>query len=162
MEDTININKKSPAATFGQKAKQPSPLVLALVLTSILYVVVKQPFSNTSVAVSHSSQASAALSTSVENAVMQDLSQRSGLPKSALRIVEAKQLTWQNGCLEKSSSPSLCRNALVPGWQIIVASGKQRWVYRTDTAGVVIKFEQNNSGEKQNNPAIAIAGNIIF
>lgn len=155
--DNTNTNQKSSAATLDQTAKQPNPFFLALVLTSILYFAVKQPFSNTPVVLFNSSSNSSLLSPSVKNAVMQDLSQRLGLPKSALEIVEAKQLTWLDPCLGINDSRQLCMEALVPGWQVTVANGKNRWIYHTDTSGSLIKLDTHKPMIDLKNQGIAIA-----
>lgn len=152
-----NTNQKSSAATLEETAKQPNPFFLALVLTSILYFAVKQPISNPTIAVVDSSSTSSILSSSVKNAVMQDLSERSGLPKSALQIIEAKQLTWIDRCLEMKDTSDLCMEALVPGWQVTVASGKNRWIYHTDTSGSLIKLNTSKPSVDPKNQGIAIA-----
>ncbi|HEY9850572.1 MAG TPA: hypothetical protein V6D28_13990 [Leptolyngbyaceae cyanobacterium] len=154
---TNNTNQKSLAATLEETTKQPNPFFLALVLTGILYFAVKQPVSNNALAVANSSNHISILSPSVKNAVMQDLSQRSGLPKSALQIVEAKQLTWLDRCLEMKNSRYLCMDALVPGWQVIVASGKNRWIYHTDTSGSLVKLDSSQPIAEPKNQGIAIA-----
>jgi hypothetical protein len=36
----------------------------------------------------------------------------------------------------------MCTQAEVPGWRVVVASGKERWVYRTDVSGSMVKLDQ--------------------
>lgn len=148
----------SAAATISETVKQPRPFFLALVLTGVLYLGVKQPLPNSNVAVSKSFQTNTTLSSSVKSAVMRDLSQREKLPESVLQIVEARQLTWLNSCLNIDRSDVSCSKVLVPGWQITVASGKKRWVYFTNTSGSLVKL--NNSSKpspSRNTLEIAIA-----
>ncbi|MFB2921867.1 MULTISPECIES: hypothetical protein [Aerosakkonema] len=150
----------SAAATISETVKQPRPFVLALVLTGVLYFGVRQPLGNTNVAVSNSFQTNTTLSSSVKSAVMHDLSQREKLPESALQIVEARQLTWLNSCLNIDRTDVSCSKVLVPGWQITVASGKKRWVYFTNTSGSLLKLNMNNStkpSSSRNTLEIAIA-----
>ncbi len=82
---------------------------------------------------------------SVANAVFKDAASRSGLPHSALRIVDSKSQTWPDGCLGLSEPGMLCTLALVPGWQVKIASGRDHWVYRTNQSGSLVRFDQSAS-----------------
>jgi len=157
MENTIDTGAMK--VTPDQRARQPRPLVLALLLTSILCLGVKPSITNnTKIAVSDFSQEKV-LSEAVTNAVVQDLSKRSGLPESELTIVDAQQLTWSDRCLGVNESENFCTIAQVPGWQITVTSGKKRWVYRTNASGSVIKLNHRTATPKQNLQGFALATN---
>ena len=156
------ITTGSPAATLNQTAKQPRPFFLALLLTSALYFGVRQPVSHTAVAVSESSQTNTSLSVSVKDAVIRDLSQREALPKSALRIVQVKQLTWFDRSLNIVDSDVLCTQSLVPGWQVTVASREKRWIYLTNTSGSVVKLDNMIPSSSQKTEEAAIAMNFRF
>ncbi|MEB3277726.1 MAG: hypothetical protein VKK42_02240 [Lyngbya sp.] len=82
---------------------------------------------------------------SVANTVFQDAANRSGLPHSALRIVEAQSQTWPDGCLGLGEPGTLCTLALVPGWQVKIVSGRERWVYRTNESGSLMRLDQQAS-----------------
>jgi hypothetical protein len=73
---------------------------------------------------------------SIKASVLQDIAQRTNLEVSALRILKAEKTTWSNGCFGLKSE-QMCTQALVPGWQVIVASSNQTWAYRTDESGNV-------------------------
>jgi hypothetical protein len=153
----------STATLPNQTAKQPRPFVLAVLLTGILYFGVKPTLPNNSnISVSNSPQTATSLAQPVANAVLQDLSMRSGLPKSALRIVHAKQLTWQDRCLGLSDSSFVCTQAVIPGWWVTVASGSNHWFYRTDASGSVVKLEKGTPSPKEQSGGIAIARNFGF
>ena len=77
----------------------------------------------------------------VSNAVIQNLSQQTGIEASALKIVEAQQQTWANGCLGISSPGVPCAEGKVPGWEVVVASATQRWVYRSNMSGSLVKLD---------------------
>jgi len=79
---------------------------------------------------------------SIEAAVLQDAARRSGLSISALRIVQTQRRNWSDGCLGLGGPVDLCLNAIVPGWRVVVASGQQRWVYRTNQSGSVVKLDE--------------------
>lgn len=68
---------------------------------------------------------------SVRTAVLQDAAQRTD-QDSALRIVDAAEETWPDGCLGLGEPNDVCTAALVPGWEVEVTDGMQTWTYRTD------------------------------
>jgi S-layer homology domain len=77
----------------------------------------------------------------IASAVLENLSQQTGVPLSSLRVVEAQQKTWSDGCLGLGSPGLTCAQGLVPGWQVLVASDRQRWVYRTNLTGTLVKLD---------------------
>lgn len=81
------------------------------------------------------------LPTSVANAVFQDAAERTGLPHSTLEILEVQPQMWPDGCLGLAKPGVFCTLALVPGWEVTVASGQQRWVYRSNESGSVIRLD---------------------
>lgn len=73
----------------------------------------------------------ASLSSAIANEVLEEVSWRSGLPVSRLKIYWAENKTWGNGCFGLPGLIS-CIAAKTPGWQVTITDGgKQRWVYRT-------------------------------
>lgn len=86
-------------------------------------------------------KASANLPQSVADAVLQDASRRSRLPISKLRIVEAQQRQWSDGCLGLGGPEVLCAAVVVPGWLVAVEAGQQRLVYRSDSGSRVVLDE---------------------
>ncbi|OKH36698.1 hypothetical protein NIES2119_16875 [[Phormidium ambiguum] IAM M-71] len=89
----------------------------------------------------------------VSNAVIQNLSQQTGIEASALKIVEAQQQTWANGCLGISSPGVPCAEGKVPGWEVVVASATQRWVYRSNMSGSLVKLDAIATQNIANRPA---------
>lgn len=142
MED---INTRGSATeTIAKKVIQPHLVIQALAFTGILYFSVGQTPPNTTEGINSSAQTTATLSASISNSVLQHASQQSGLPTSALHIVQSQQQTWSDSCLGVNDFGVLCTQMIVPGWQVAVASGQQRWVYRTNTSGSVIKKERGS------------------
>ena len=82
---------------------------------------------------------------SVSNSVLREVSRRTSLPTSNFRIVESQRRNWSNGCLGLSSPGIACTEAIVPGWRIVVANGQQRWVYRTNESGSLVKLDTEGS-----------------
>ncbi len=81
---------------------------------------------------------------SVANAVLQDLSNREGIPVSQLNIAEFSRQNWTDGCLGLANPEELCTQVLVEGWRVVVSNGSQKWVYRTDGNGRNIRLENPN------------------
>ncbi|HEY9832904.1 MAG TPA: S-layer homology domain-containing protein [Stenomitos sp.] len=79
---------------------------------------------------------------SCKDAVFKDVSQKTGIESSKLRIVKVEKETWSDGCLGLGDSNSMCTQSMVPGWRVIVASGSQSWVYRTNLAGTIAKWDE--------------------
>ena len=78
----------------------------------------------------------------VLNGVVKDAAGRTGKPTSELEIVEFKQQTWSNGCLGLGGAGVACTQGKVPGWKVTVGSGENRWVYRTNQSGTLIKLDE--------------------
>ena len=84
----------------------------------------------------------------VKSAVLNDAVKRTSKTVSALKIIEAKQQEWSDGCLGLASSDEICIQAITPGWQIVVTDGLRNWTYRTDNAGDAVRLEElDGSGE---------------
>ena len=143
MEDINNTGRGSAKNAIETKLIRPRLIVQALAFTGILYFCAGQTSPNTEELVFSSVETSAPpLAASVKNSVLRHASQQSGLPTSALHIVHAQPQTWSDNCLGLSNSEVLCTQMAVPGWQIAVASGQQRWLYRTNTSGSAVKVER--------------------
>lgn len=78
----------------------------------------------------------------ISNAVFKDISRKNGVQTSLLRIVKVEPQTWADGCLGLADADAVCTQSLVPGWRVVVASSEKSWVYRTNQAGSVVKFDE--------------------
>lgn len=74
-----------------------------------------------------------------------DAARRSDLDPSQLQISSAVPKVWSDGCLGLGGLNVLCTEALVPGWQVVVQSDRQRWVYRTNQSGSLVVLDQAGS-----------------
>ncbi len=90
---------------------------------------------------------------SVTNAVLKVASGELKLPISQLRITQAEQQTWPDGCLGLPSPVERCIGTLTPGWRVVVAGRQQSQVYRTDETGSRIRAEGLN-GQPSNTSAL--------
>ncbi|PSO50061.1 MAG: hypothetical protein BRC33_04500 [Cyanobacteria bacterium SW_9_44_58] len=81
--------------------------------------------------------------------VLEDASQRSGLPASAFEKITAQRKTWSDGCLGVHKPGQACTQALVPGWHITLSHDSQTWVYHTSTDGR-IRLASQEACNKQN------------
>ena len=76
---------------------------------------------------------------SVVQAVLDDAAKRLNVPTQELRIVQAKQRDWPDGCLGLASPDTFCTQIVVSGWQVMVQGGQQSFVYRTNDSGSLVK-----------------------
>jgi len=155
MKDVNNESSISHADDL--KLIQPRLIIQALLFTGALYFSVGQaPLSKTG-SIYQSVGSSAPLSATVGNSVLQHAARESGLPTSALRIVQVQPQTWSDNCLGLNDARVSCTQMLVPGWQVAITSGQKRWIYRTNASGSVIKLEGGTSLRYPEGKGIAIA-----
>ncbi|MGI8499665.1 MAG: hypothetical protein ACR2LR_00785 [Hassallia sp.] len=81
----------------------------------------------------------------LKNAVLQAASRRLNLPISQLNIVQAKQRTWNNGCLNLPRPDEGCTRAIVNGWKIVVGAVDQTLVYHTNVSGSALRLNEKKS-----------------
>lgn len=82
---------------------------------------------------------------SVAQGVLQEVTKQSGLPSSRLKLEAVEEQLWPNGCLGLTEPGMFCTQALVTGWRVMVVSDQERWVYRTNSTGSTILFDQSAS-----------------
>ncbi|NJK39623.1 MAG: hypothetical protein HC835_01900 [Oscillatoriales cyanobacterium RM2_1_1] len=90
-------------------------------------------------------EASNQLPDAVAAAVLKDVMERSGLPQADLKIIEAKSQMWPDGCLGLAKPNEICTMAIVPGWRVTIRGSDQRWVYRTNQRGTLVKLDESMS-----------------
>jgi hypothetical protein len=73
--------------------------------------------------------------------VRQDILKRDRTEAERLKVMEATQKTWQDGCLGLAKPDEICTQALVEGWKIVVSDGEKSWTYRTDETGNSLRLE---------------------
>ena len=78
----------------------------------------------------------------ISNAVFKDVAEKSGVSASQLRIVKVERQTWSDGCLGLGGTDTMCTQSMIPGWRVVVANGERRWVYRTNQAGSLVKWDE--------------------
>ncbi len=81
----------------------------------------------------------------IANAVRRDLARRERIQNRDIKIIDYRQQTWNNGCLELPQSNELCTQALVPGWRIVVSNNKQNWIYHTNENGRSLRLASTNT-----------------
>ena len=85
----------------------------------------------------------------VKTAVLNDAVKRTSKTVSALKIIEAKEQQWSDGCLGLASSDEICTQAITPGWQIVVTDGLRNWTYRTDNTGDAVRLEEREMNDEE-------------
>jgi hypothetical protein len=136
-------------ATIETRVIQPRLIIQALAFTAILYFCIGQKPPDATQATFSAMARNTSLSKTVETSILQYASQHSGLPPSALRIVQAQPQTWSDNCLGLADTRLFCTQTPVPGWYVAVMGGQKRWLYRTDASGKVIKLESNSVSPNQ-------------
>lgn len=135
---------------------QPQQIFTALVLTSILSVSASITLLESATASVLSSQGIGNISDSkqprprelpsgIVNAVRRDLSDRTGIPRGQLRVVNSSPETWSDSCLGLGEAHEICAQMLVEGWRVVMTDGSKKWVYRTDNNGSVVRLEKDKS-----------------
>lgn len=135
--------------------KQPRPLILALMLTGVLFWdanfnntnsaraspdpihIARKLVKNTSTILKYYKEV-IHLDLAVGEAVFADLSEKTGLPPEQFEITDRQKRVWPDRCLGLGSNPSLCPSEAVEGWRLEIS---HRWIYRTDLLGRAIALE---------------------
>ncbi|HEY9736255.1 MAG TPA: hypothetical protein V6D06_08235 [Trichocoleus sp.] len=84
----------------------------------------------------------ASLPSPVVEAVLAAAAEQSGLDVADLMVAEAEQRTWSDGCLGLGGPAESCLAALVEGWRVVVSDGDRQWVFRTNTEGTQVRFDE--------------------
>ncbi|WP_448570515.1 hypothetical protein [Trichothermofontia sp.] len=74
-----------------------------------------------------------ALPRSLQNDILQDMSRRTLLPVSQLRIMRVDADTF-DGCLGVAPRDGACTMIALPGWRVAVAGGQFYWFYHATTS----------------------------
>ncbi len=86
--------------------------------------------------------ADASLPDSVATAVIESIAETENIEVSSLRILEAQQQNWPNGCLGLEAAGVGCTQAIVPGWIVVATNSEQVWVYRTNATGSNVAYDE--------------------
>jgi hypothetical protein len=78
---------------------------------------------------------------SVAKAVLRDAESRTDLSLSQLRVTQAEQREWPDGCLGLPELGRFCTQVVTPGWQVMVKGGQESFSYRTNSSGSLVKLE---------------------
>ncbi|PAX52848.1 hypothetical protein [Brunnivagina elsteri] len=92
----------------------------------------------------NTSESNVKLPQNIEEIVLSQASQQSGLPISRLRIVSAERKQWSDTCLGIRKPGVLCAQVIVPGWQVTVSDGRKNWVYRIGES-VTVSYDKDAS-----------------
>ncbi len=126
---------------WHKKTHLHKQLFAALVVTSILSLGAGMLLVETAAA---NSIERGNVPSSVANAVLQDASTRSNLSTDKLRIIEAEQRDWSDGCLELAPPNTMCSQKVVRGWQVRVMGVEKTYIYRTDDSGSLVKLASSD------------------
>ena len=71
--------------------------------------------------------------------VIQDIASSENIPVEDLKLEDAQPQSWPDGCLGLAQPDELCTFAIVEGWEVTMSQGDNRWTYRTDSDGSLVK-----------------------
>jgi hypothetical protein len=71
----------------------------------------------------------------VTEAALVDASQRTGHPRTKLKLIAAAAVTWRNGALGCPQPGMLYTDALVPGYRVVIEAAGQRLDYHASARG---------------------------
>jgi hypothetical protein len=80
----------------------------------------------------------------VVNRVLLDASQQLGTSRDQVQVETYRRQTWTDSCLGLGDINESCALVTVPGWEITVAHGQQRLVYRTDLTGRTFRLSRDS------------------
>lgn len=85
----------------------------------------------------------------VDQAVLQDFSQRTGIEISNPDIeISADYKEWSNTCLELKESGNECLDVITPGWEVIIHKAEESYVYHTNNNGSIVIFKNSINNQK--------------
>ncbi len=83
-------------------------------------------------------------------AVRQNLASQIGIAPEKIKLTEVTQESWPNTCLGLQKNDELCGLRLVEGWRLVFSNGQEKWIYRTDNFGKLMRMESKNKTAMKN------------
>lgn len=164
--DSVNLGPRSPqpaSATPGRpiaggKTRQPSSqqsmgrqsigrrglngaIAAAIAGSAALLLGASRPVLAQSPDLSLERSERPALPQMVRQAVLQEAASQSQAAPGELRILDFQAEVWPNGCLGLAQDDETCTQGLVSGWHVIASDGQQRWLYRTNANGQLVRSD---------------------
>ncbi len=88
-----------------------------------------------------STSKSAALPQEIQDAILQDASDRSGVASADLQITQVTEKTFSNPCVFKFGEICTLEYNPVKGWEVVVQVQQQAWIYHVDESGSQIVLD---------------------
>ncbi len=133
------VPNRSPEAIDEKNYIQMHRFFLSLVITGILYCSVGVNRSYKNISFWNFLPNYNTLPASVTKAVLNNLSQL-GVSEN-ISIVNAEKRVWSDTCLGLPENTVICSQAEIFGWEVVVKSEKESWVYRTSENGDRLKLD---------------------
>jgi hypothetical protein len=158
--------KKNPqeSRNTGQARaqKNPSPFMLALVVTGILVMefyptMIQRAIAKADVIQSEhtgirlnslgkewglvSINESEVLPPSIALKIRQYVAQQTGNKLENINITSFSRQQWPNACLGLPQTNEVCAQVIVEGWRVVLSDGSQSWVYRSNQKGTFLREE---------------------
>ena len=88
-----------------------------------------------------STSKSATLPEEIQDAILQDASDRSGVAIADLQITQVTEKTFSNPCVFKFGEICTSEYNPVKGWEVVVQVQEQAWIYHVDQSGSQIVLD---------------------
>ncbi|MGH8018731.1 MAG: hypothetical protein ACREIA_10630, partial [Opitutaceae bacterium] len=72
--------------------------------------------------------------------VVDQLATQLRIPRDSIEVLQVSYAEWPNTCLGLPAEDEICGMMITPGYAISLATGGQRYEYRTDEAGQRIRL----------------------
>ncbi len=59
-----------------------------------------------------------------------------------LTVESVQQVLWPDNCLAVPAAREICTPVETPGFRVVLAAGRYRFIYRTDLTGANVRFEE--------------------
>jgi hypothetical protein len=73
------------------------------------------------------------------DAAKEALSQELGIAVDDIETVSYESTEWPNACLGLEQAGEMCAQVVTPGYEITLRAQGEEYVYRTDTAGDIVR-----------------------
>jgi len=75
-------------------------------------------------------------------AAERELSEQLDISVDEIDLVSFSREEWPDACLGLAEPDEICAQVIMPGWRVVLTAEGQRYVYRTDVSGEVVRREE--------------------
>jgi hypothetical protein len=75
-------------------------------------------------------------------AAEEELAETLGTAVSDIEYLAFHQVEWPDSCLGMAAADSACEEGPTPGWWVVLMAGSERFQFRTDLNGEMVRLEE--------------------